>query len=98
MVDITDPIPPHPRQGEEFQVSTKSGSPPYTFVWRVDEDENQTVHSSDGTLSIDVPQGTVGQTLTIIVTDGNQDQSARCWTITVRGKEPIPIKPRPSQG
>ena len=98
MVDITDPIPPHPRQGEEFQVSTKSGSPPYTFVWRVDDGDNHTVHSSDGTCSLEVPRGTVGGILSIIVTDGNQEQSARSWIICVSGKEPIPIKPRPSQG
>lgn len=68
MVRLTNPTPSQPVAGETFSITASGGSPPYTFIWRVDEGESRTVTQDDPTLVIStVP---AGAELTVAVTDG----------------------------
>jgi hypothetical protein len=85
MVNLTNPVPTNPSQGNPFSIDADGGVGPYSFIWRVDDQENNLVNQDEKTLRIPVPEGSMGESLFIQVTDGRGDTDNDSWTILAAG-------------
>lgn len=80
MVDLINPTPARPVEGRQFSVTASGGSPPYTFIWGVDEGDTHTVTQDDPTLVINsVPEGS---NLEVGVEDGTGSGTSETYPIT----------------
>lgn len=85
MVELTNPDPGTPIQGERFEITAADGRPPYEFSWWVGEGSKTTETQNDPTFEFLVPEGTTGEVLHVEVIDGSQDSDEFEKMIAVHG-------------